>query len=218
MAHPHISPPRPAPVHPCTRHRPQRHSAPGTAPLGCSVAVACTLFPETPRAATAPRHSAAALPPGFPCLVLASRRSIWQGTHRSPARVGRWCVDLVPLLLVGWRRSWTVMESRRRLEQASAAPHAAPPRPRPPSRSPCSARLMSAASMACTRPPVGTASCTSATAHRAGFRRPREGFIRSLRGVHRSRHHPHAPRTLGPTPSCRPTSAEERADVRKKTC
>ena len=86
---PHISPLRAA-RHPCTRHRPQRHSAPGTAPLGCSVAVACTLFPETPRAAAAPRHSAAALPPGFPCLVLASRRSIWQGTHRWPRT--RWQV------------------------------------------------------------------------------------------------------------------------------
>ena len=89
---PHISPHFPArPTrHACTRHGPQRHSAPGTAPLGCSVAVACTLFLETPRAAAAPRHSAAALPPGFPCLVLASRRSIWQGTHRSPRT--RWQV------------------------------------------------------------------------------------------------------------------------------
>eukprot|EP00964_Phaeocystis_antarctica_P121054 scaffold84760_cov78-Phaeocystis_antarctica.AAC.2 len=67
---------------------------------------------------------------------------------------------------------------------------------------------MSAASMACKRPPVGTASCTSATAHRAGFRRPREGFIRSLRGVHRSRHHHHAPRTPAPAPNPHPISAD----------
>jgi len=128
---PHISPSR-AGRHPCTRHRPQRHSAPGTAPLGCSVAVACTLFPETPRAAAAPRHSAAALPPGFPCLVLASRRSIWQGTHRSPARVGRWCVDLVPLLLVGCRRSWRRGDgSSRRAPHLTPRPRAPAPRPEP---------------------------------------------------------------------------------------
>ena len=86
---PPISQPRPA-RHTPHAHGPQRHSAPGTVPLGCSVAVACTLFLETPRAAAAPRHSAAALPPGFPCLVLASRRSIWQGTHPSPRT--RWQV------------------------------------------------------------------------------------------------------------------------------
>ena len=80
---------------------------------------------------------------------------------------------------------------------------------------------MSAASVACKRPPVGTASCTSATAHRAGLRRPREGFIRSLRGVHRARHHTHfAPRTAPtppPAPNCHPIGADERADVRKKS-
>ena len=118
----------------------------------------------------------------------------------------------------------TLRSHRRSLLGTCAPRHAPRPSRRPSPRAPAaraqrrSARLMSAASVACIRPPVGAASCTSATAHRAGLRRPREGFIRSLRGVHRSRHHPHAPRTLGPTPSCRPTSAEERADVRKKTC
>ena len=79
---------------------------------------------------------------------------------------------------------------------------------------------MSAAPVACTRPPVGAASCTSATAHRAGLRRPREGFIRSLRGVHRARHHTHshhAPPPPTPATNCHPISADERADVRKKS-
>ena len=154
-------------------------------------------------------------PTRFPLPSIGKQEKYLAG-HTPFARTRWQVVRCIRAVTTRWMS--TVMEARRRLEQASAAPHAAPPRPRPPSRSPCSARLMSAASMACTRPPVGTASCTSATAHRAGFRRPREGFIRSLRGVHRSRHHPHSPRTLGPTPSCRPTSAEERADVRKKTC
>ena len=194
-SHPHISPHFLAwPTrHVCTRHGPQRHSAPGTAPLGCSVAVACTLFLETPRAAAAPRHSAAALPPGFPCLVLASRRSIWQGTHPLPrTRLAGGASISFRAPLPGLP---TMVEARIRLEQARAAPQPAAP---PHAPEPRSARLMSAASMACKRPPVGTASCTSATAHRAGFRRPREGFIRSLRGVHRSRHHTTHPAPLPP--------------------
>ena len=102
--------------------------------------------------------------------------------------------------------------------QASAASRPASP-PRVPSLH-RGARLMSAAPVACTRPPVGAASCTSATAHRAGLRRPREGFIRSLRGVHRARHHTHshhAPPPPTPATNCHPISADERADVRKKS-
>ena len=132
-------------------------------------------------------------PTRFPLPSIGKPEKYLAGHTPFPARVGRWCVHLVPCATP---RVATVVEARRRLEQARAAPRPAPP---PHVPEPRSARLMSAASMACKRPPVGTASCTSATAHRAGFRRPREGFIRSLRGVHRSRHHHHAPLTPAPT-------------------
>ena len=181
-AHPD-SPDRSRPLHTCTRPRPQRHPAPGPPHSGARWPSPARCFPETPRAAAASRRSAAALPPGFPCLVLAGREVFGRAHTVRPARVGRWwCVERVCASL----RIATAMEGD---EMARAGHHGKShrvpaPRARASPSEPRSARLMSAASA-----PVGPASCTSATAHRAGFRRPREGFIRSLRGVHRSRHH-----------------------------